>query len=298
MTLPNFLVIGAGRSGTTSLHRYLGQHPEVYLCPEKSPNFFVSHEELPPWEGPDLRRMARQWISDPRAYEALFDAVKDEKAVGEVSPVYLQARNAPKAIRDMCPEVRIVAILRDPVERAYAHFLGRRRDGLEKRSDFREVAAAELARPLPDDVAFGSYLGCGRYHHFLQGYFELFPRERIRVYLFEDLLRDADALLADLFEFLGVDPAFVVDTGERHGRTGEIENPALRFLWTRSVALRTALRPHLPSAFRDAAFPLFAPRLARPAVDPALRAELVEVFRDDVGRLEALIDRNLSGWLQ
>ncbi len=297
MTLPNFLVIGAGRSGTTSLHRYLGEHPDVFVPPGKSPNHFVAHERLPPWEGVALERMARQWVSDRRDYEALFDGVSGETAIGEVSPVYLQARSAPAAIRETCPDVRLVAILRNPVDRAYAHFLGRRRDGLERRTRFDEVVAAELARGLPDEVAFGSYLGCGRYHHFLKPYYELFAAERIRIYLFEDLQEEPAALLRDLFAFLGVDPNVAPDTTERHGRTGEIPNPALRFLWTRSVVLRTALRPHVPARLRDLALPVFARELTQPPLDPSLRAELLEVFRDDVERLGGLIGRDLSYWL-
>ena len=205
MALPNFLVIGAGRSGTTSLHHYLRHHPEIFVCLEKSPNYFVSSEPMPSWENPRARAMARQWVSDRGAYERLFDGARNEKAVGEVSPVYLQALGAPRRIRAACPDAKIVAVLREPVDRAYAHFFGRRRDGLELRPDFEGVVEEELSRPLPDDVAFGSYLGCGRYHHFLKGYFDLFPRARIRVYLFEDLRADTGALLRDLFTFLGAE---------------------------------------------------------------------------------------------
>ena len=297
MTLPNFLVIGAGRSGTTSLHHYLGQHPDVYLCPEKSPNFFVSHEPLPPWEGPTVRRMAEHWVRDRRTYEALFDGIQDEWAIGEVSPVYLQALGAAPAIRKLCPDARLVAVLRQPVDRAYAHFLGRRRDGLDSRRTFREVVDDERSRPLPDAVAFGSYLGCGRYHHFLGPYYELFPRDRIRVYLFEDLLTDAAGLLSDLFAFLGVDPEFAPSTAKRHAETGVIENPVLRAVWTGSVRARTALRPHLPAGVRDLGRGIFARRLAKEALEPGLRAELVEVFRDDIGKLQGLIGRELGHWL-
>lgn len=297
MTLPNFLVIGAGRSGTTSLHRWLGQHPDVFVSGEKSPNFFVSHEPLPPREGPRLRAMARQWVSDPGEYAALFDGARVEKAVGEVSPVYLQATSAPQRIRAALPDVRLVAILREPVSRAHAHFLGRRRDGLETRADFAAVVREELSGPLPDAVAFGHYLGCGRYHHFLRGYFDHFPRERIRIYLFEDLMADPAALMADLYGFLGVDPGFVPDTGRRHGRTGVVSNPVARAVWTASVGVRTALRPWVPRAIRDLAAPIFLRRLERPPLDPELRERLREVFREDVERLEALIGRDLSRWL-
>lgn len=297
MTLPNFLVVGAGRSGTTSLHRYLAQHPDVFLCAEKSPNFFVASEPLPAWEGPAARRMAAQWVRDPAEYEALFDGARGQTAVGEVSPVYLQARSAPAAIRRHCPGARIVAILRHPVERAYAHFLGRRRDGIEARTDFRQVVADELSRPLPDAVAFGSYLGCGRYHHFLAPYFELFPRERIRVYLFEDIVADVRGLMRDLFGFLGVDASFAPLTTTRYASTGEIDNPVLRFAWTRSVAFRTTVRPHVPAFIRDAVGGVFIRHLAKERLEPGLRADLVDVFRDDVERLQDLLGRDLRQWL-
>lgn len=298
VTLPNFLVVGAGRSGTTSLHHYLAQHPQVYLCPEKSPNFFVASVALPEWEGPTARRMAAHWIRDRAAYEALFDRVLDETAFGEVSPVYLQALAAPAAIHGLCPEARIIAILRDPVDRAHAHFLGRRRDGIELRTSFRHVVAEELSRPLPEEVAFGSYLGCGRYHHFLSPYFRLFPRERIRVYLFEDLRSDATELMRDLFGFLGVDTGFAPNTTERYGSTGEIRSPLMRAAWTRSVALRTALRPHLPGSVRRALGAPFVRRVEREALEPDLRSELVEVFREDIGLLQELTGRDLRAWLE
>lgn len=290
-------MIGAGRSGTTSLHHYLRQHPEVYVCDEKSPNFFAAAEPQPPWETGSLRAMALHWVSDLATYEALFDNAGGRKAVGEVSPVYLQARGVPGRIHSLCPDVRLVAILREPVARAYAHFLGRRRDGLERRRDFSAVVDEELSRPLPDDVAFGSYLGCGRYHHFLRGYFDRFPRERIRIYLFEDLHRDAPALLADLFGFLGVDPTFVPDTTARHARTGLIANPIARFAWTGTVGLRTRLRPWLPRSLRDVASPLLGSALVQPPLDPRLRARLQAVFHDDVVALARLIERDLSHWL-
>jgi hypothetical protein len=296
MTLPNFLVIGAGRSGTTSLQHYLGQHPDVHLAAIKSPNFFVAADPLPPWERGAARAMARHWVADRAAYEALFAGAGSKRAIGEVSPVYLQSARAPERIHDACPEARLVAILREPVDRAWAHYLGRRRDGIERRADFRQVIEEELARPLPEDVAFGSYLGASRYHHFLRGYFALFPRERLRVYLYDDLLADTAALVRDLFAFLGVDPGAAIDTGARLGRTGTVKNPLLRLLWTNSVGVRTALRPLLPRRVRDAGQLVVGGELERPPLDSELRARLARVFAPEVERLERLLDRDLSRW--
>lgn len=294
---PTFLVIGAGRSGTTSLHEYLAQHPQVFVCAEKSPNFFVAGDPLPEWEGPHLRAMARRWVSDARAYEALFAAAGTALARGDVSPVYLQSLNAPERIRLRYPDVKIVAILREPVERAYAHYLGRRRDGLETRANFAEAVADERRRPMPDVVAFGSYLGCGRYHHFLRPYYERFPRERIRVFLYEDLTRDARALMRDLFESIGVNPGFEPDMARRRGQTGIVGHRMARLLWTQSVGLRTAIRPWLPRSVRDQVAPVVFRRLERPSMDPATRAELRRLFANEVRRLQELIGRDLSHWL-
>ena len=296
MTLPTFIVIGASRCGTTSLHHYLGQHPEIHMSPVKSPNFFVAGDAQPAWETAVLRAMARQWITDRNEYESLFAGALGKRAIGEVSPVYLQSRRAPERIRHACPDAKLIAILRDPAERAWAHFLGRRRDGLELRLDFRAVVEDELARPLPDDVAFGSYIGCSRYHHFLAPYFACFPRDRIRIYDFTDLRQDPTTVLRDLFDFLEVDGNVEVDMSRRYNQTGTVRNPVLRAMWTRSVRWRVATRPFLPARVRDLARVTMGRELRRPALDSELRGRIVAALASDVERLEQLLGRDLKAW--
>jgi hypothetical protein len=299
MPLPDFLVIGASRSGTTSLHNYLGQHPEVFMCPRKSPNFFVSADPIPAREDPVARQMMGQWVADRASYEGLFSGAWDGAAIGEVSPVYLQSWDAPMRILKMCPEAKLVAILRDPAERAWAHYMGRMRDGLESREDFAAVIEAELAEGLPDDVAFGSYLGCSRYGHFLSRYFELFARDKIRLYLFEDLREAPRDLLGDIFSFLGVDPSSCASISmSKHHQSGQVSGALRRFLWTRSVGLRTTLRPMLPEGVRRLAAPVFLKNLEKPRLDPVLRARICEVLAPDIERCQELIARDLSRWLE
>jgi hypothetical protein len=103
--------------------------------------------------------------------------------------------------------------------------------------------------------------------------------------------------MADLQAFVGVDPAFRADLSRRGGQTGEIRNPVARLLWTRSVTVRTALRPWLPRGLRDRAAPIVMRDLHRPSLDPALRDRLRPLFSDDVRRLRELIGRDLSHWL-
>ena len=295
--LPNFVVIGASRSGTTSLHDYLGQHPDVYVTPRKSPNYFVSADAQPERENAHLQAMARQWIASRQDYESQFQGVSGERAVGDVSPVYMQSIYSAGRIRDaLGADTKIIAILRNPADRAYAHYLGRRRDGLEAGDDFDAIVDRELARSLDKEIAFGSYVGCGRYHHFLKPYFELFPAANIRVYLFDQLQDNPAALMRDLFAFLGVDSHFEVDASISRNRSGTIANPLLRSLWTGSVGMRTALRPYLPGWLRHAARPLLELQVRKTPLEDSSRRKILAAVRDDGVRLQQLLDMDLGHW--
>jgi hypothetical protein len=297
MTLPNFIVVGAGRSGTTSLHNYLAQHPDIFMCAAKSPNFFASGIDQPVWETPAAVAMAAQWVADADTYTAMFDHAHGATAVGEVSPVYLQTTVSASRIAALCGDIRIIAIVRNPVDRACAHFLGRQRDGIEPPGVTMASRMDELlAMGMPDDVAFGHYPGCGRYHHFLQPYFEQFGADRVHVALHDDLVANPLGVLAGMFCFVGVDPGFEPDMTEHLNATGQIHNPVLRQLWTRTVGVRTALRPHLPATLRRSVGRTFLTDLDRPTIDPALRRRLLDVLIDDITALEGLIGRDLSAW--
>lgn len=296
--VPNFVVIGASRSGTTSLHHYLDQHPGIYLSPRKSPNYFVAHDPQPDWESAALLAMAKQWISSRDDYDALFKGVTHEKAVGEISPVYLQSVHVAKRLKNTLPAAtKLIAILRNPAERAYAHYLGRRRDGLETGDDFNIITEHELTRPLPVDIAFGSYIACSSYYHFLKPYYEHFSKDNIRIYLFDQLQGDVSSLLRDLFSFLEVDPDYQVNTSISHNRSGIITNPLLRSLWVKSAQLRTNLRPYLPAFVRHIARPVLARQVSKPALAPATREKISSALRADTEQLQQLIGKDLSAWL-
>jgi hypothetical protein len=188
--------------------------------------------------------------------------------------------------------------MRHPVDRAFARYVGRLRDGLEKRPSFAHVVAEERRQPLVRDVAVGTYLPAGCMSHFLETYVDRFPRDRIRLYLFEDFRRDPARVVRDVFDFLGVDPAFAPDTNRRHNSSGgTIRHPALRLAWTKTALLRARAGRYLPVALRDRVFGLVTRNLTPLELDPALRAELTELYRDDIERLAMLMGRDLSGWL-
>ena len=299
MPLPNFLVIGAGRSGTTSLHHYLRQHPDIFLPDVKAPSYFYCCS-APPTDDPYLHLVTRNFfVSDRQEYLALFDGVDREQAIGEVSPVYLATTLAAPRIAEMIPAARLVAVIRNPVERAYARFLGRSRDGLERRTSFAEIVQEEVAQGLLRDDAHGTYVASGFAFHFLESYFEHFPRESFHVCIFEDLKRNSAELVSGVFEFLGVDHTFQPSLERRHNPSGgTIRQPLLRYIWTHTGLVRARLRPFLPAGARDAFFGLLPFEAVEQPLDDAVRAELIKLYRDDTLKLQDWLDRDLSAWLE
>jgi hypothetical protein len=299
MPLPNFLVIGAGRSGTTSLHHYLGQHPDVFLPANKAPSFFYCRD-APPAEDPYLHLVSRNYfVRDFEEYQALFAEVRSERAIGEVSPVYLATTQAAPRIAELIPTAKLLAVIRNPVDRAYARFLGRTRDGLERRTSFAEIVREEMEQGLLRDDAHGTYLASGFVFHFLESYLEQFPHERFCIRLFEDLKNDVEGLVSGFFDFLGVDSTFRPFLERRHNpSSGTVRQPLLRYLWTNTGLLRARLRPFLPVGMRNAVFGLLPMQQVDSPLDAEVRAELIELFRDDVLKLQDWLDRDLSAWLE
>lgn len=276
MTLPNFLVIGAAKGGTTSLHHYLRQHPEIYLTPVKETNFFWS----------EAREHGRKTVQTLAEYERLFDGAGSRKAVGEISPQYLNSETAAERIRRDLPGVRLIVSLRNPVDRAWSDYLGRVRI-LRETGTFEE--ATRPGRPC---------LEWGFYSSRLKRYYDRFSREQIHVMLYDDFAADPVASLRALFAFLDVAPDAPIDTTTRHNPAAMPRSFLLnRFLWKSVQAVQSVV----PARFRGTG--ILARLLARtyrpaPALSPERRRRLINTYRHDILATAALIDRDLSHWLR
>ncbi len=297
MTLPNFFIIGAPRSGTTSLYHYLRHHPDVYMSPKKEPSFYFLEGVADKLKGNGTRGWLKTCATTRKAYLALFEDVTTEKAVGEASVVYLSSEKAPAAIHRDVPDAKLFAILRHPVEQAYASYMGFRLAGREPAATFREALECEPSR-MAENWQFGGYRRTGLYCRQLKRYYALFDREQIRIFLFEDFKEDPTAVVQDILATLDVDTSFVPDTSVRHNPTGVIRNPLAHFVWTRSRPIRSGLRNYLPQTLRDWAFPFFTQSgVVKPPMPEEIKQELLEFFRPDIEGLQDLIDRDLSHWL-
>jgi hypothetical protein len=300
VSMPNFLVIGAQKSGTTALYHYLRQHPQVYMSPVKEPHFFVFENKDVDYRGPRDREILSQMVvTEIEAYSKLFGGVTDETAVGEASAGYLHSPEAPGHIRRHAPGAKLIAVLRDPAERAYSSFLHMTRDGREPLDGFEQALEVEEARIRDNWGSVYHYRQKGFYHSQLERYFEAFGRERIRVYLYEDLREDPLGMLRDVFNFLGVDDDFRPNVSLRHNVSGVPRSRALHGLLGRSHPLKSAVKPFVPEVVRLRLVTSLRNRnLSRPSpLSPRIRGRLIENYREDILRLETLIGRDLSGWL-
>ena len=204
MPLPNFFVIGAPKAGTTALYRALTEHPEIYVPKLKEPHFFSYDPTAPDWKTVrSTRRERHMRVTAPLDYFRLFSEATGYKAVGEASTSYLRSKLAPQRIREQLPEAKLVAVLRHPVERAHSSYWFYLSIGLESASTFEEAMDPERRTSGP--MLGDQHSDHGFYHAHLSRWFALFPREQIKIYLFEDLRYASAAMLRDLFGFLGVD---------------------------------------------------------------------------------------------
>jgi hypothetical protein len=289
--LPDIVIIGAARCGTTSLHAYLREHPQVFMSREKETDYF-SLGDLP---SDDVPRNASAYRARTRdEYERLFRGAGDARAVGEASPTYLFYPRSAERMQQAIPAAKVICILRDPVERAYSHFALARKMGFEPVEDFAAAVALEEERWVSDRSMRFTYVRASYYHEGLKAFCDRFPREQILVLQFEQLASDPVATMRTIYDFIGVDASFSPDVSIRHNRSMLPRSGLVREMFGRPFRLRRFLQRNLP--------PRLVTRLGNaimrppPGVAAGTRATLVPRFVEDVRRLEALLGRDLSAW--
>jgi hypothetical protein len=303
MKMPNFLIIGAPRSGTTTLHEELKRHPQVFMSSIKEPLFFTVEGESEPFRGP----RDNQGIRDLKTYCSLFSGVRDEKAIGEVSPLYLYSQKAPYRIKHHIPNVKLIAILRNPIDRAYSHFLHHKLLGYENLDDFREAINAEEERERNGWSPFWFYRKMGLYSEQIARYLSLFRSDQIRVFLFEDLQRNPKELIKSIVQFLDLDGRLVIKAPARHNVSGYPINVRLNTFLTQPNFISTILSPFLSEKARlklrlkvwDVILRgVRQSNLRKPPLRPEVREWLIEYYREDILRTQDILRCDLSYWLQ
>jgi Sulfotransferase family len=296
MPLPNTIIIGAPRCGTTTVHAYLAAHPDVFMSATKEPHYWSFQRAELHLDGPGDRAALAHIVTERDDYERLFSGVDGERVIGESSTSYMYFPRTAEAIQDAIPGCKIIAMLRDPVARTHSDFLRQLRNGDEPLS-FEEALVAEAER-----IEFGwafrwHYRQRSFYFARLNEYFARFAPESIRVFLLEDL-NDEHRFITDLCECLEIKPIY--EPGLLHLNRGVVpRSRQLQQSLGHGDGGMQAVTRLLPSRVRR-----MAGRAVRAAntkktlgLDADVDHELRVGFRSDIERTQELIGRDLSHWL-
>jgi hypothetical protein len=278
---PTFIIMGAPKSGSTTLYHGLRQHPDVFMSEEKEPRYF-SYLAVKERKGSEPRNPSFFPVRTAESYARLFEEARG-RVTGEASVNYLEIPGTAEVIHRLHPEVRLIAILRNPVDRAFSHYLMNVRGGFE-RQRFEEALADE------------TYLKTGLYSRQLQAYLDRFDPRHLHIALMDELKHDPVGLLQRLYVFVGVDPAFVPDLAFQHNVGGAPKSRLLNLLFTQS-RLNDRLKRALPDVVVRGMIRLKRTNYAPVSLPEDTRSRLVEYYREDIGALEALTGRDLQHWL-
>lgn len=296
--MPNFIIIGAARCGTTSVYQYLRQHPQICMSTIKETNYFAylaSH--LP---GSRIVPATPWKVTSQTGYRGLFRATKRHIAIGEVSPFYLYAPGVPQLIKKMLPKSRLIVILRDPAERAYSAYIKNLAEGFETRS-FTQAIDEEIQGRDPRITTTTYYLRTGQYHHLLSAYLEHFDRHQMQILFYQDLTESPVAFMQSIFTYLGVDTDFTPNISIRFNR-GIIPpikaNAGLRSFKGLSKQLGEYLPRNLYFFLLKVQQKVQSTFVPVPELDQNVRRFLRGFFTNDIRKLQMLTGRNLSMWLE
>ena len=303
--LPTFLIIGAGKSGTTSLHKYLNQHPEVFMCPVKETNFFELEGEAVLVNGKEDRQAFKHYpqsVTSWDKYVQLFEQATKAKAIGETSPMYLYGKRSPEQIQKYLPNAKLIVILREPTSRLYSRYLHLARDGRLPTPNFEDALNKE------NEVWWtrNDLIQEGFYYKHLSRYFNIFPKNQIKVFLYEDLQREPVRVMKEIFDYIGVDAEFTPNMEVTYNLSGKPKNSLInRLIGADGVLIRSA-KAVLPgvvqklkssTASQKMVQNIRKQNLERPAVSHDVKKRFYsEVYASDIEKLEKLIDRDLSRW--
>ena len=304
---PNFLVIGAGKSGTTSVYQYLKQHPQVFMSEIKEPNFFalegktdiIGYNESDP-EGFNHYPWAVTNLSD---YKALFKNVDNQVAVGESSTMYQYMDKAPANIKKHIPNAKLIAIFRNPADRLYSRYLHLAREDREPTKNFEDCfIKGNIWWQKNDLIQEGFYIT------HMKRYFKDFDHDKIKIFLYEDLKDNPKKLIKEMYQFLEIDESFEPDMTIKYNVSGKIRNRFFNQLIGQKSILKEAvaiLSPFLLKKIKSSKYirksvtNLRVKNLSRPPIKEEVRKRLInEVYREEILNFQKLIGRDLSKWLE
>jgi hypothetical protein len=301
MALPDFLIAGVPKAGTTALHAALSRHPGLYLSPIKEPKFFLTDGPPPTKGGPGDALTYREHVWERDRYEALFDAAPPGAPRGEATPLYLYDPDAMRRIHRLIPDVKLIVVIRDPVERAHSNWTHLWSAGLEPVGDFVLACAEEERRIAAGWASFWRYTGLGRYGAQLDHAFSLFAREQVHVLRYRRLIDDPAGTLNGICGFLGVEGG-VLSEIPRENVTAHPEQTVAHRAVSLGMRASAAVGRRLPGSAATAATHrlerfLQRGRRERQPLSWEQRQAILPKFTADIKLLETVLGEDFSDWL-
>ena len=300
MKKPNFFLVGAPKSGTTSMCSYLQQHPDIFISDLKEPFFF----------GRDLKHRIPYWfVRDEKRYLELFEKADGAQRVGEGTVWYLRSVQAAREIKAFVPDAQIIIMLRNPIDMMYSWHSQMLWSDFEDIKDFEKALEAEEERKrgleIPERACVAEglfYRDMARYSEQVERYFHVFGREKVQVIIFDDFKKDTSAVFRSTLRFLEVDDSFQTEFAVVNDNKRARSKSMLRFLRQPPSFVSKIGRAMMPTEWRSRLFQSLwkfnRQHQSRAPLHPELRKELQCEFRPEVEKLSFLLDRDLTHWCE
>ena len=299
---PDFFLIGAPKCGTSALHAALAAHPRLFLSGVKEPKYYMCGDSPPPaYKGPGDAHSNQEWIWQRERYLDLFDGAGEDQLRGESTPFYLYNRDARRRIAADRPDAKLVAVLRDPVDRAYSNWMHLWMDGLEPRGDVVEAVRREPRRIDDGWAPFWHYQSMGMYGRQLADLYDHFPREQVLLLRYRSLVEEPDRVLNRVFDFLGVQTQEVDQIPSDNSRPFVKDGLRARTVGP-VIRAGAAVGQFLPpQVWRTVSKPLISQLHrggdeGRPKLTPEQRTLLLQPHLDDIALLEELTGESFEQW--
>ncbi len=299
--LPNFLIVGAAKCGTSSLHNYLAQHPQVFMSKVKEPRFISSQFSSFPLNGPKDHRVESWYVKDYENYVKLFTASQGFKAIGESSAdtIYFYKKSIP-VIKEYLNNPKIIIVLRNPIKRAFSAYQHLLRDEREKLT-FEEGLKEEANRIKNNWELIYHYTSVSKYFESVKAFKDNFTS--VKIVLNEDMETKPQEVLKDIFRFLDIDPDFVINSELRYNVSGKPKSQWLHQFLFEGNKMREFVRPVIRYFFshetrKKISYKIQEKNLTQLKINADTRKMLLNTFRDDIVKLQSIIPNDLSAWLK
>ncbi len=312
--IPDFFIAGAPRAGTTTLYHLLHQHPEIFMSPVKEPHFFAMDDIEPAFlrnkiqlelTKIDIEKffnenprpfIHRYYFRDWQPYLRLFEHAQNEKRIGEASTSYLWSPSAAAKIKEKIPGAKIIISLRNPVERAFSHYLMERRMILT-RKDFHQHLKEDNSNPVYTWGASPMYIGLGKYYAQVKRFLDIFGKENVFIGLFEELKMDYLKHIRNIYSFLGVDYLFSPAMPDETNPSALPKFEWIEKAWD-TYEIKRVIEKTTGNRFRKAIKELFYTSEISMEMQQEDKEFLRKEFMPDILKLQDLIQRDLSAWMK